>query len=69
MACSRVTSCPLFSLFTLNATMKLWRINYCDSHFDRCERFKLSTGGAKVPPDLLPNGKRLSVALDRTAAR
>jgi len=59
----------LFSLFTLNATMKLWRINYCDSHFDRCERFKLSTGGAKVPPDLLPNGKRLSVALDRTAAR
>ena len=69
MACSHVTSCPLFSLFTMNATLKLWRINYCDSHFDRCERFKLSTGAAKVPPDMLPNGKRLGVALPRTAPR
>ncbi len=69
MACSHVPTCPLFSLFTMNSSLKLWRINYCDSHFEKCERYKLSHAGGKVPKDMLPNGKTLAIPGKAAAAK
>jgi len=62
MTCSHVASCPLFRLFTLNASLQLWRSNYCDGRFESCERFKLSLAGRQVPSNMLPNGKMLGGA-------
>jgi hypothetical protein len=60
MSCSHVSSCPLFALFSINASLKVWRLNYCDADFERCERFQRSKRGEKCPDTLLPNGRMLA---------
>ncbi len=62
-SCARVGTCPLFPLFTIQASLMVWRARYCDGKFADCERHKLATGGASVPPNLLPNGKLLGGAV------
>ncbi len=63
MSCSHVSSCPLFSLFTLKASLSVWQIHYCNGQFETCERLKLARQGQRVPPNLLPNGKSLDPAV------
>lgn len=59
-----MSGCPMFSIFKLEATLKLWQLSYCEdedgAHLG-CERYKLSCRGASVPPNLLPNGKYLTL--------
>ena len=59
-SCSRVSECPLFKVFTMNASLKLWKTLYCEAQFARCERFKLAGTGQRVPGNLLPNGRTLA---------
>ena len=58
--CPHMTSCPLYPQFTMQALLNIWKISYCEGDFQKCERFKLSASGARVPLTLLPNGKSLS---------
>jgi hypothetical protein len=58
-SCNHTAGCELFSQFTMECSLRLWRINYCDSHYERCERYKRLSQGRAVPPDMLPNGKSL----------
>lgn len=54
-----MTTCPLYPQFKVQSLLNIWKISYCEGTFERCERFKLSSTGAKVPITLLPNGKSL----------
>ena len=62
-SCSRIQGCPLFAQFSLKSSIRVWMSRYCEDDFARCERLKLATSGAPVPPNLLPNGKLLQVAV------
>lgn len=66
MACPHVESCALYPHFKLQSLLQVWKINYCEGDFSRCERFKLSCSGDKVPLNLLPNGKLLDIKLPPT---
>jgi hypothetical protein len=63
MACTRVEKCPLFAQFRMKSSLKVWQTYYCEGDFDRCERFKRASRGETVPPNLLPNGRELTVPL------
>lgn len=60
MACEYSVDCPLYEKFSLSSTLKVWKINYCESNFETCERFKRTSRGKVVPATLLPNGKDLT---------
>jgi hypothetical protein len=61
MACSHIPTCPLFKHFQSNATLRSWKLMYCDSdrRSQNCERFKRAQNGEPVAPNLLPNGKTI----------
>ena len=61
MACSHIPTCPLFKHFQSNATLRSWKLMYCDSdkRSRNCERYKRSDAGELVPPNMLPNGKSI----------
>lgn len=61
MACSMRSTCPLFPVFALRASLRTWQINYCEADHTRCERFKSAEIGREVPREMLPNGKMLPV--------
>ena len=56
-----MAACPLFPLFSTQAFLRVWQMNYCESDFTRCARFKAAQRGETVRPTLLPNGKHLPV--------
>jgi len=63
MNCPHTQGCPLFPLFRLRASLKVWQIQFCESdNHAACARFRLSTTGSRVPPNLLPNGKNLEIS-------
>ena len=62
MSCPSTPTCPLFPLFTMRSSLAVWRTNYCDAGYQRCERFKLKQASRPVAPNLLPNGRLLDVA-------
>jgi hypothetical protein len=66
MTCPQVEGCPLFRLFTLRASLSLWKANYCDAAFATCERLRISERGKHPPPNMLPNGKLLHLASELT---
>ncbi len=68
MSCPRVTTCPLFEQFTLKSSLAVWKSFYCAGDYARCERWKLAAARLVVPANLLPNGRRLDVSLDRLEA-
>jgi hypothetical protein len=57
--CPNVPTCRLYPLFKLAGTLRVWQINYCQSGFVDCERFKRTCRSEPVPDALLPNGKLL----------
>lgn len=59
MPCPHLASCPMFALFTVKESLRVWQIHYCDGRYDTCARLKLARAGQPVPRALLPNGKTL----------
>ena len=55
----------MFELFRLKSALKVWQIHYCEGTFDKCVRFQRSCAAETVPPNLLPNGDTLEVAVPR----
>jgi hypothetical protein len=54
--CTHAATCELYQHFRLSANLAIWQNRYCNSRYERCERFKLAAQGAPVPALLLPNG-------------
>ncbi len=66
MPCDHVTTCPMYALFSVKESLRVWQIHYCNGRFENCERLRRARAGEGVPRDLLPNGKRLdATALKR----
>jgi len=60
-ACEHESVCPLFRLFTMSSCLGIWKQNYCDAEWRRCERHRRVGEGQAVPPNLLPNGRVLAL--------
>jgi hypothetical protein len=43
----------------MSGALQVWKINYCESNFASCARYKLACSAEQVPDALLPNGKLL----------
>jgi len=63
MSCSHMATCPLFAKFKMKASLRIWQDFFCQGQFETCARFKLAKAGTRVPPNLLPNGKTLDLAV------
>jgi hypothetical protein len=61
MACPHVHRCPLFPLFALKCSLRVWQDYYCRASFERCARYKAGLRGEAPPQNLLPNGTLLSI--------
>lgn len=59
--CPQLDSCPMFRLLTVAGTGEVWKMNYCESTFERCERYKRTQAGESVPLEMMPNGKILKI--------
>ncbi|HET6437700.1 MAG TPA: hypothetical protein VFG59_06550 [Anaeromyxobacter sp.] len=51
--------CALRQSIGMKAAMDVWQSFYCESNYERCERFKLYGAGSEVPARLLPTGRLL----------
>lgn len=58
--CPNAEGCGLFPVLTGSGLLRVWQINYCESSFDRCERYRRMQSGAAVPATMLPNGEILA---------
>jgi len=58
-ACPNMSTCRLFPLFKISGALQVWKINYCESNYTNCARFKMTCSAELVPDELLPNGKLL----------
>lgn len=61
MACPHMDSCSLYPLFSLQALLNIWKVNFCEADFSQCKRFQLGKEGRGIPPNLLPNGSSLKL--------
>jgi hypothetical protein len=57
--CPFAARCGLAQSIGVEAALHVWESFYCESFFDRCERFRLNQSGLVVPRRLLPNGRLL----------
>jgi hypothetical protein len=57
--CPNMDGCTMFPLLSLSGTLKTWQTRYCSGDYTVCERYKRTTKGQPVAPDLMPNGVRL----------
>ena len=57
MACPHSKRCTLYSQLGTRSALTVWQTLFCESGFDRCVRYRLTTAGAFVPADLLPDGR------------
>jgi hypothetical protein len=62
MACAHVFTCPMYALFTVKESLRVWQAHYCNGRFENCARLRLAKAGEGVPRNLLPNGKTLDFA-------
>ena len=58
-ACSHAYNCKLFPILRASAALEYWARAYCNSDFARCARYTNLVAGLPVPPNLLPNGKKI----------
>ena len=58
-SCPHMARCKMFGLFSYAGTLASWKILYCTSDHQRCERFKRAKSGQSVPDNLMPNGALL----------
>ncbi len=57
MSCPQAKRCSLHAELGTRSALTVWQTLFCQSGFDRCVRYRLSTAGALVPADLLPDGR------------
>jgi len=57
--CPNLERCSLRQSIGMKAALAVWHSFYCESGFERCERYKLAAAGVDVPARLLPNGRLL----------
>ena len=57
--CPHMERCSLHQAIGMKAALGVWQSFYCDSGYQRCERYKLAASGIDVPARLLPNGRLL----------
>jgi len=69
MACPNSEKCPLFPMFSLEATLKTWKLRYCDSDYSRCVRYQRASAGNRPPDNMLPNGELLRVRRPTTGSK
>lgn len=55
--CPKLYDCGLNRSISMKEALRVWQSFYCEGCFERCERFKLVSGGVAVPENLLPNGR------------
>jgi hypothetical protein len=60
--CPHLDGCPLYPLFNLESSLKVWQTFYCRSKFESCVRFQRSSAGETVEPHLLPDGTSLTLS-------
>ena len=49
----------MFPIFSSRHILRIYQIQYCESRFENCERFKLASCGEMPDANLLPDGDRL----------
>ncbi len=57
--CPHTYNCKLFPILKASSALDYWTQAYCNSDFDRCARYTSLVAGQVVPPNLLPNGKKI----------
>lgn len=58
-ACPHAYNCALYPILKASAALDYWATAYCNGEFPRCARYTQLTEGHPVPPNLLPNGKKI----------
>ncbi len=56
-ACPQLFACGFHRNLSVKEALWVWQGFYCESAFERCERYKLAAAGREVPEKLLPNGR------------
>jgi hypothetical protein len=56
-SCPQLLQCGLHRNVSMKEALRVWQSFYCEAAFARCERYKLTAAGARVPEKLLPNGR------------
>ncbi|NVB39913.1 hypothetical protein G6O69_18865 [Pseudenhygromyxa sp. WMMC2535] len=57
--CPHAYGCALFPILRASSAMEYWTQAYCTGDYGRCARFETLSKGLAVPPNLLPNGKKI----------
>jgi hypothetical protein len=63
--CEKLAKCLFFAdqLVTMPAVANLMKESYCRGDSQSCARYRLSSRGIPVPPDLLPNDNQRAAEL------
>lgn len=67
--CPNLHRCSLRQSIGMKEALAVWHSFYCESGFERCERYKLACAGSDVPTRLLPNGRLLEGTAAAVARR
>jgi hypothetical protein len=59
--CNHADGCEMYELFGHKSTLRVWQLKYCEGEFERCARYQAAIGGRRISPNLLPNGKLLTL--------
>jgi len=57
--CPHTYSCKLFPILRASNALDYWTRAYCQGEYRRCARYSSLSEGLLVPPNLLPNGKKI----------
>jgi hypothetical protein len=52
-------TCQMYEVFSLAGALDVWKVRYCESSYEACERYKRASRAEPVPRLLLPNGSML----------
>lgn len=59
--CPNTEKCPIYNCLKLEITKNMYRRQYCEIGGGGCKRKELRDAGKPVPPELLPDGKTMTV--------
>lgn len=65
--CLKLKTCPFFGdrMTTFQALAEMMKRRYCLGTPAECARYRVSTAGISVPPDLFPNQEERAVQMLR----
>lgn len=68
LGCPNANTCSLLRDIRGSHALQVLHAFYCETSFERCQRYRLLVSGEPVPPDLLPNGRvATELRLERAA--